>query len=250
MHKVNTKCKDCIFAQYDENNIQSGCKLNRLELFYNKGITMLETEEDGKVFYTLDGKFCYYCRNREWVDLYKKHLKVDEIDELYIIKQELKLQYNAIILSNDSLEDVKKTYGNLLGQSIKPLHITILKYSDDKVQDRQYVKYFRTKEFSGWKLEKMTKNRAEQHIGRDVQLVFNVHKHPYTLVIEAGKTLPANTFTKVNHQITEELFTFGVLLGNGSKFVSKTVMDYLNVLYNDVELILEDEKCQHLISHL
>lgn len=241
---VHTKCKDCIFAQFDENNIQQGCELNRIQLFHEKGVNLLETEEDGKVFYTIAGKFCYYCRDKGWAEIYKK---AGRTDYAQIVNDELETHFNAIIHANDDFEATMKTYRSLIASSVQPKHITILTYKDDKTPVNKYARILRTIPFARWKIEQLQKSNQYTKKAPDAQLVFNIHKYPYTLVCEAGSTFDTDLFKTISTKIGEELLVFAVIKLSGGLFISRAIMDYLNVYYNDIELILEDEKCQHLI---
>lgn len=60
---VHTSCKDCIFAEYND-NVQSGCKQNRLNKFKKEQKT---DETDNKIHFLLEG-ICNFCRNQDWKD--------------------------------------------------------------------------------------------------------------------------------------------------------------------------------------
>lgn len=247
--RVTTKCKDCIFAEFDDENFQTGCSLGKIQQFAEKNVELLQTEEDGKTFYTISGKFCHYCRNKDWERIYEERVSKD-FDRLKTIRAEMKFTYNAIIISNDNIHDILKTYGNLLGQSIKPKHITVMKYEDDAVKSTSLIKNFRKNAFNAWKIESLHVPREMADYPYDAQLIFNMHKYPYTLVIEAGKTLPSNVFHKIDDQIANEMFMFGVLKNDDAVVVARSIMDYLRVFYDGVEPKLKENKCQHLISTL
>lgn len=63
---IKTSCKDCMFAQFDIDNIQIGCEFNRLDKFTNKELT----KEDGKLFYTIN-RLCNRCTHVQHKDDFK-----------------------------------------------------------------------------------------------------------------------------------------------------------------------------------
>ena len=84
---ASTICLNCIFADYNSNNVQTGCKANRLELFEKHGCEIKDTELNDKTCFVIEGKTCVYYRNSNWG---KKFYKTDDID---IIKDKVRQKY-------------------------------------------------------------------------------------------------------------------------------------------------------------
>src|SRR3990167_2575240 len=98
--KIETSCKDCIFAKFDDEGHQDSCELGRLEIFHQRDETYIKNINTDW-FYTIK-RFCNTCRNQEWLD------KPGNSKEKAI--EESKLQYSTIIIENtcDSQEDKKR----------------------------------------------------------------------------------------------------------------------------------------------
>lgn len=61
--KVQTSCKDCVFALY-EGDTQYGCDFARTDKFKEKG-KLIEAKDDLKEFFVIDG-FCNRYRTKDW----------------------------------------------------------------------------------------------------------------------------------------------------------------------------------------
>src|SRR5205809_409786 len=102
---VETLCRDCVFAEY-EDNVQVECKLHQLERLVYAGAEIEEVKDDEKEFYVVHNIFCRYWRNRPWLDKHKL-LELAELRE--IAREEMKIHYEAIVYANESLDDIKTT---------------------------------------------------------------------------------------------------------------------------------------------
>lgn len=74
---VNTSCRNCVFATWDENRKQTGCSAGRLELFQKVGATIERSTDAGaegiepgteREFEVIKGRVCVLCRheNSQW----------------------------------------------------------------------------------------------------------------------------------------------------------------------------------------
>ena len=50
--KIHTPCKDCVFALYNDIT-QVGCKTKTLDIFKQRGVTILEVYDEEKEFYVI-----------------------------------------------------------------------------------------------------------------------------------------------------------------------------------------------------
>lgn len=95
-----TKCDECIYAIWNH-NIQTGCRLQRLDKFTSELINV-----DDKKFFKLNG-FCNTCRNQEWLDITGDPTRVfkeimTQVELVVIVNKENK-QY-----LHDTLAEIKK----------------------------------------------------------------------------------------------------------------------------------------------
>ena len=92
---INTLCKSCVFAQW--NNGQIGCEQGRLEIFKKKGLAeLIEPEKYYKI-----NTLCNRCRTGKWLLTHKKE---DVINETQV-------KVDIILLNNDL--DTNKIESNL-----------------------------------------------------------------------------------------------------------------------------------------
>ena len=122
----STLCDSCIFAEYDSNNIQIGCKANRLDKFKEANIPLVTIEQPNKTFYAIEGKLCVYYRNKDWFNL--QHPNMSNADKLTQVKKELRIPYHAIVFlrQTDTIANLTERLQELEQQEIKPKIVTVV----------------------------------------------------------------------------------------------------------------------------
>jgi hypothetical protein len=108
---IETLCKDCVFAEY-EDKVQINCKIGQLDVLTDAGASTVQVTEDDKTFFMI--------------------------------------HYEAIIYANDSLADLQVTVESLKNQSIPPKRITVIRYNDNRLRPPQIVQYLQTLENIAW----------------------------------------------------------------------------------------------------
>ena len=51
---TSTLCHNCIFAEYNNKNVQTGCKANRLEKYKKANIPILKSELEKKIGFIIE----------------------------------------------------------------------------------------------------------------------------------------------------------------------------------------------------
>lgn len=112
---MKTTCEHCVFAK-KEDGIQTGCELQYLDIFKNRGMTTFAEEKH----YEINNTFCPGCRNIYWLE---NHKKEDIINEL-------KLAYTAIIINNgdSSLYEIIDKLSKM-DSPPKKIIVSLLKFS-------------------------------------------------------------------------------------------------------------------------
>ena len=120
---LRTSCKNCIFRINDENNIQVGCKLNRLEKFQNQN--KVEKQED----YYMINRFCNTCRHED-------HFKSSTETE---IRKEVRVR-NLVVVNCINEGYVRNTLDSLKRQTLLPTVIVCV-FSKDQNPVSIYKQY-------------------------------------------------------------------------------------------------------------
>lgn len=230
-----------MFAVYNDEKVQAGCQLGRLDILHNKGATITLENGGGHSFFEIQNRFCMYCRNPDWA----KKLTPDRL--IKQVEDEVRIQYQAIIIANESLEDVKKTVNSILGQSLKANNITVVRPSGNTIRPSHIIPLL--KNFKGqWRVENIEECMLPEEM---IDIVFHHGASQYYSVFRAGFEVPDGTFEQLNKLINDELLIFAMIApnsdGNGL-IVSREVHLYYqgNKLYSLEQKIKEDE-CQNLI---
>jgi hypothetical protein len=112
MNKIYTSCKDCVFKSSNSENIQIGCKFNKIDIFEKRDEAWLEED------YFVINRICTHCRNKEWED------KFDNPEEQ--IKEETKIKIDIVVLSESgNHKKIINTLMSILTNKFYPNSITI-----------------------------------------------------------------------------------------------------------------------------
>ena len=213
---VSTICYNCVFADYTD-NVQTGCKANRLELFKQHKQEINEVDIDGTTCFVLEGKACVYYRNKEWaVESYKTE---DTDTILDIVKKQLNIPYHAILFfrSDDAIEDIDKRLTELDNQKIKPKLVTLVDRSHgEEIITGDLLKNFNNKyKFDNWRIQTI---QAVDQIDNDViDLIYDSTKktkYMFYISFECKHPIPEQFSEEVHRSVQDEMKAFVVLLPN------------------------------------
>jgi hypothetical protein len=213
---VSTICHNCIFADYN-NNVQTGCKANRLELFKQQKQVISEVEIEDKTCFVLEGKVCVYYRNKDWaIESYKTE-DTDKI--LDIVKKQLNIPYHAIVFfrSNDTIEDVKNRLTELQNQKIKPKLVTLVDRSHtENILTGKLLQTFNDKyNFDYWRIQTI---QAVDQIDNDIiDIAYDntkKTKYMFYMIFECAYPIPEQLSEDIHRAVQDEMKAFVVLLAN------------------------------------
>jgi len=207
MNPTHTSCKNCIFAEYEENT-QVGCTAGRLDVFRNREEEIIEAYDEEKEFYVIDKRICMYKRPESW-----KHADLPHDEQITTIKEEIKIPLHVIIMGED-FDDICKTINSLVAQEVQPAHITVLRPYGSVLHDTKIRTITSYLDQSGipWKLQNILNPDVEPEKYED--LVVDIAKPRYYMTLNAGCEIPSDTIRILNEKINEELFRFYVLTPN------------------------------------
>lgn len=245
MQVSQTSCKDCIFAKY-EGKTQTGCELGRLELLEKNGAMLVPAYDEEKEFTVIQGRFCMYCRDKSWAELYKNK------DLLKNIHEEIKVKYQVILLSQNRYEATIETINSIFEQTILPKHITIIRHDSDSTNSAKFANVLKKKtrkKKCGWKVQNIV--NYDFSIRDCVDIVLDVERHPYYFVVEAGSKIPHDLFTQISYKINEESLHFAMIKDDNNYIMNREVHDYYHGnREGTLEEKIEEEKCQNMIIDL
>lgn len=66
MKRIDTICRDCVFALFDLDDVQDGCALGRLGPLEANGGELVPEKGEDSTYYRIRGRFCTSVRNHEW----------------------------------------------------------------------------------------------------------------------------------------------------------------------------------------
>lgn len=197
---LTTSCKDCVFSEKEEKT-QTGCSLNRIEKFKDRGVFVVEAEDlEENEFYVIES-WCAAYREAPWKE------GVDDIHAKVREEYEVKVGY-LVIADEESITDyptkLQKTLDSILAQSVSPRYMLMV----NKVPDEHVNIIQSTIEvMDGVDFEYKITSMFEEGSTDDeaIDEVFNKVKNGFYMVVKVGHELRPDLTKKLNHSINEEL---------------------------------------------
>lgn len=218
----HTSCQGCIFAEVDfenisENNsmgiVQTGCKLNLLER-YSQTYQIIDAYNEEGSFYIINGRLCYFKRNKDWANTKDNNRYEDEI------RKEQMVPYVSFIIGNDYIEDCIVTIKDADNQDYRPRLINLILQSPSKVDKKELFNWMSSLRAS-WKVSYLGEDYTFDEYLDDFILLHN-QKYPIYQVVGAGQHISSNLMTRLNNKIIMDDFRFcristkGIIIGNSS----------------------------------
>lgn len=196
--KIKTSCKTCVFAIFDNNN-QSGCKFNRLNVF-SKREKLINSQDDTGTFYIID-TICNACRDAKWAEKYENPMNQ--------VLKEIEPRIHAFIVdrSDDDFILVKNrimaTVQSLNKSIVKPIviHLVIQNYklTTEIIDILNLVKS---------KFGQNTKLTITYSLDRDLDMVdsaISLVEQPYYMIIKSGEKLSKDYINKFHYAINSDM---------------------------------------------
>lgn len=204
----NTSCKNCIFALWEEIT-QQGCAFDLINKFNNSGKQILECYDEEKEFYVIKDHTCMYKRPNNWI--YAQHSLEDQEAQ---IKKEIQIRFQAIVIADDKdgLEVIKSTVESLFGQTLKPIHIAVVRTKHNIVRPIEIIEFLKDRGIR-WKIENIVDETIPVYKYEDLVVDFVKDSHMYS-VFKAGTKVPNNFFIDINDKIHNNALSFAALMPN------------------------------------
>jgi len=213
----STLCHNCIFADYND-NIQTGCKADRLNKFKKANITISEMVYEDATSYIIEEKVCVYYRNKDWaLDHYKN---IDDKNLVATVSKELRIPYHVLLFvrKNDNRDDVSIRLTELEQQNIKPKMVTIIDrtHTPEPITN-QLLTIMRNHSFDYWRVQTI---QAIDQLDTDIiDLIYdNTKKIPYMFYIcfECQYTIPPTVSKEIHASLHDDMKAFTVLTPNAN----------------------------------
>ncbi len=199
---LETSCKNCIFATYQENT-QIGCELNLLDRYTE----IDECFDDEKEFYVLRNTLCGSKRNSTWK--YAKNTFDDQVDQL---KVENRPRIHVFIVGSPYIKDITCTLKDIRRQKYHIELITVLNVKN--VSPLKIIKELKNNEYDPnndhkWELKNIQEGES-QNVNDLIHFSAKKHAIPYYVVFEAGKGISSDFLNNIG-QIIESKTPFGCI---------------------------------------
>jgi len=207
MSKYDTPCKNCIFAKYT-GITQTDCKLNKLELFKQHNIQIIEAFDEEKEFYVIKNRTCRWFRNDRWI-----HTNQDIEAQKEYLDQETLTQFQAIVFANDDIKDLDITVDSLLAQLLPPVHITIIRppYCETSITELVSKGLMLSCQ---WRVQDIIDPNTPR--GSMIDYALDAKPHQYYSVFNAGFEVPEDMFLTIHKVMMEDLQPITILLPNST----------------------------------
>jgi len=232
-----TPCKLCKFAIWSDIT-QIGCEANRLEIFRKAGIKILEAYDDEKAFYVVKNT----CVMRRGLNFQ------GSVEDA---REQLNLNYCAIVIANDSLKETIDTITSIMEQRRKPSFIVVIQPFDTGNQ-AAIRPLTNTLDKTGvrWKLENII-NPDIKTIDRYIAHIQVRIKENFLAIFNAGYIVDTNLIYNIETAMVDRQEAVGVVLpdedGNGY-VVPMLVWKYYYLTGDQQKSVIENIKAENECS--
>ncbi len=204
--KVHTSCKNCIFALYKDIT-QIGCKVNKIDMWENQEIRILEAFDEEKEFFIINGKKCPYKRITAWGNKYPKDEHIQRVES------EVVLQYHAIVIATNNIHNINTTIMSLLEQEIKPKKITLINFNN--IYPSDLIPLLQSTGIQ-WQIDNIVDDIS---VEKAIDNVVTFCNTPYYAIFYSGLKLwgdkyPKPEFTSNINKMVKEAVPFVLIKGN------------------------------------
>ena len=205
---LTTSCKDCVFSEKEEKT-QTGCSLNRIEKFKNRGVFVVEAEDLEENEFNVIETWCGAYREEPWKE------GVDDIHAKVREEYQIRAGY-IVIVDEDSIGDyeasLRKTVASIESQSIPVSYLLIANKIPTKYTDviSGTVAALGEVDFN-YKVVTMTEEGTTDDEAIDE--AFSRLKNGFYIVAKAGHELRPNVTKNLNYAINEELLRVAYVEG-------------------------------------
>tara|TARA_R100000008_G_C3587649_1_gene173809 strand:+ start:7736 stop:8503 length:768 start_codon:yes stop_codon:yes gene_type:complete len=208
---MRTLCKNCIFATHENDKdplVQIGCKLDRLEKYRSLDcVVEAKDTETGAKSFVIDNRYCLACRNRDWGE------KVEEKKWEETVREEMALQFQAIVFHDKEESDLKQTINSLISQSHIPKRIVVIRKPDCVQPPEKLVEYMDSLGVE-WKIQNILHPKMKD--GDCIDIVQDINPKQFYSIFYAGCVVPSDFFEIINYAVNELMLQFAMISPNSS----------------------------------
>ena len=262
-----TSCRQCIFAQYNDDNEQVNCAAGRFEVFEENGVDLMFVGDEEKKFFLVKDKACAYFRHQDQFAEIAKEQSVEEI--LDDVKASLKIPYHAIVFlrparssasrdpahahhqvttsekqSQELLEQLKERLDELDRQDVKPAIVTVIDRTHSEIDlTPKIVGLFHNEySFANWRTQRV-QSVDQSDMGIIDVCYDNVKSKKYFFytTFEVTKPISLSFSEEIHHSIQEKMQSFVILEADEGH--GKTVLKIAHAKYggNSFDIDLKDK---------
>tara|TARA_R110000751_G_scaffold235884_1_gene337241 strand:- start:1463 stop:2308 length:846 start_codon:yes stop_codon:yes gene_type:complete len=207
--ETNTSCKDCVFS-IKENDTQVGCEFNKVELYKNKGVEVIEAfDGEDNEFYVIKA-WCSTYREELWKVAHKDEDIYKQIDD----ETYPKVTY-VIILDDFNEYDFQKTINSIQKQKF-PARRLIVTCTNPEI----YMKVLTS--IKG-QLEELHNSNFRVHCIKSgmsfesaLDQSFQLAVNGFFMGLECGDEVPEDAIAIMHYAMNKQLKSIG-LIKNGNE---------------------------------
>ena len=266
---VQAVCRDCSFAVYDEeHDTQTGCKLNKIEKFRERGCTVTPAyDETGKDFFIIENRFCVFWREKGWEEDDRFQVPKNKRSDSQLatrVRHDVRTKFFTIIYidQSHSLADLKKTANSIKSGLLRPKQVMFCD-NHSKIEMKDILKI--AKNSGGiWGVERIAEKDASKQRCVDICMKKAKSKdHVFYSFFESGHKVDKNFHSDIDNAINDELMAFLCLYPEGDYDKGELPDGFVGQVHihkqiggncdsksflDKIKNVTEGQKCPHLVK--
>lgn len=232
---VHTSCKKCIFAIYDDlKKTQVGCLFNKIEKLKVNGLSVIDSFDEEKEFYTIEGHACMTYREEGFL----KDRTIDEAKDL--ARKQSSVRLGCLVLIKEiNLENLENMINRICSQTKQFYEVIFC--AEPKVSPRQIIKLLDSKKVSfKWSIRHVV---DEDYSGNmSINLAMRKTDSTYMSVFDCSFNIPNTFVEEIDNSLNDDMQRFLVLEAVDDKDNGLTFQCFIfNALRGNEDAVLEDD---------
>jgi len=239
INPVHTSCGDCIFANYNQDNLQVGCVDNRIEKFKANGLEILEATDNERDFYIINGQKCNLKRTAKWARNANKDITKNDL--LQVAKEQNKIKFYLMLYIDNqhTIQNVKNMVANLLKNTYDGVKYTFV-LNTNNILAAEVKSILKATNLQNWRIETIYEKELPTNFkgtkrDRAIDIAMKkVDKHQFTGVYDIDKSFHLQIFEKIDQLFNQHLQNILVVESGQGYFFYTSMYYFMGTLFSDM----------------
>jgi hypothetical protein len=252
-NRIDTSCGTCIFAKYNDEKTQNGCRAGIIDKIKEKNKITL-SYDNGTTYFIIEDFVCNFWRPIAWKSAKGIDEPIDALLEFARAESTLKCDIVIYCYKTNTFEELKRTLDSIKSMSLKPYNIILL---NDGMSTLPEFLTWVDKQLQGMRFRTEFIIEQQPNILKALDIGIEKSKSSFVATFSAGFSIPTDFLKLIDKAIYDDLERFVLLKSisptniNGMVVMRKLFTTLSGNKYRPLleitEALCKEQKCLHMI---